>query len=65
MRGGLVSRDIRRIDLDEKGNVVSEESIPIGQRVRDVRQSPDGMLYVLTDEQNGQLISIEPEGNIY
>ena len=59
--GGLVSRDVRRIDLDENGNVLGEESIPIGQRVRDVRQSPDGMLYVLTDEQNGSLISIEPE----
>ncbi|NEQ40766.1 MAG: PQQ-dependent sugar dehydrogenase [Okeania sp. SIO3I5] len=58
--GGLVSRDVRRIDLDANGNVVREESIPIGRRVRDVRQSPDGRLYVLTDEQNGQLISIEP-----
>ncbi len=40
--------------------MLGEESIPIGQRVRDVRQSPDGILYVLTDEQNGQLIRIEP-----
>ena len=60
--GGLVSEDVRHLDLDGEGNVLSEESIPIGQRVRDVRQSPEGMLYVLTDEQNGQLISIEPEG---
>lgn len=59
--GGLVSQDVRRLDLDEEGNVLAEESIPIGQRVRDVRQSPDGVLYVLTDQQNGQLISIEPE----
>ncbi|MDJ0691818.1 MAG: PQQ-dependent sugar dehydrogenase [Xenococcaceae cyanobacterium MO_188.B32] len=59
--GGLVSRDVRRIDLDREGNVLGEESISIGQRVRDVRQGPDGMLYVLTDEQNGNLISIEPE----
>ena len=59
--GGLVSRDVRRIDLDGEGNILGEESISIGQRVRDVRQSPDGMLYVLTDEQNGALISIEPE----
>ncbi|MEO1559522.1 MAG: PQQ-dependent sugar dehydrogenase [Cyanobacteria bacterium J06632_19] len=58
--GGLVSNDVRRIDLDAKGNVVKEESIPIGGRVRDVRQSPDGGLYVLTDEQDGKLISIEP-----
>lgn len=59
--GGLVSRDVRRIDLDGEGNILGEESISIGQRVRDVRQSPDGMLYVLTDEQNGALISVEPE----
>ncbi|AFY58690.1 glucose/sorbosone dehydrogenase [Rivularia sp. PCC 7116] len=58
--GGLVSNDVRRIDLDANGNVLKEESIPIGRRVRDVRQSPDGGLYVLTDEQDGQLISIEP-----
>ncbi len=59
--GGLVSDDVRRIDLDEGGNVLAEESIAIAQRVRDVRQAPDGMLYVLTDEQNGHLIAIEPE----
>ncbi len=59
--GGLISRDVRRIDLDGEGNVLGEESISIGQRVRDVRQSPDGMVYIPTDEQNGALISIEPE----
>lgn len=58
--GGLVSRDVRHIELDESGNVVNETSIDIGQRVRDVRQSPDGLLYILTDEANGQLIRIEP-----
>ena len=57
--GGLVSQDVRRIELDEAGNVVEEESISIGQRVRDVRQGPDGGLYVLTDEPNGQLIRLE------
>ncbi len=58
--GGLVSRDVRRIDLDQKTKVLNEESIPIGHRVRDVRQSPEGRLYVLTDEPNGKLIAIEP-----
>ncbi len=58
--GGLVSQDVRRINLDDKNQVLDEESIPIGQRVRDVRQSPNGMLYVLTDEVNGKLIRIEP-----
>ncbi|MDY7005447.1 MAG: PQQ-dependent sugar dehydrogenase [Cyanobacteriota bacterium] len=60
--GGLVSQDIRRMELDEAGNVVTQESISIGQRVRDVRQGPDGLLYVLTDRPNGQLIRLEPVG---
>ncbi len=58
--GGLVSLDVRRIDLDADGNVLGEESLAVGDRVRDVRQGPDGYLYVLTDEDNGRLIRIEP-----
>ncbi len=58
--GGLVSQDVRRIQLDESGNVVNQEPIEIGERVRDVRQSPDGFLYILTDQSNGKLIRIEP-----
>ena len=60
--GGLVSQDIRRIQLDPGDNVIAQNSIPIGQRVRDVRQGPDGLLYVLTDDRNGQLIRLEPMG---
>ncbi|TRU35748.1 MAG: PQQ-dependent sugar dehydrogenase [Microcystis aeruginosa Ma_MB_F_20061100_S20] len=58
--GGLVSRDIRRLEVDKSGEIINQEAIPIGQRVRDVRQSPDGFLYLLTDEGNGQLIRLEP-----
>ena len=29
-------------------------------RVRDIRQSPDGFLYVLTDEKDGSVLRIEP-----
>jgi aldose sugar dehydrogenase len=60
--GGLVSRDIRHINLDDAGKVIGQTEIPIGQRVRDVRQSPDGWLYVLTDEPDGQLMRLEPAG---
>jgi glucose/arabinose dehydrogenase len=60
--GGLISQDVRRIDLDESGNVLGQDAISIGQRVRDVRQGPDGLLYILTDESNGQLICLEPTG---
>ena len=59
--GGLVSGDVRRIQVNAAGNVTKEESIAIGQRVRDVKQSPDGQLYILTDESNGQLIRLEPQ----
>jgi glucose/arabinose dehydrogenase len=58
--GGLVSQDVRHIELDESGAVINETSINIGQRVRDVRQGPDGLIYVLTDEANGRLIRLEP-----
>jgi aldose sugar dehydrogenase len=60
--GGLVSQDVRWIDLDEAGNILQERKISIGQRVRDVRQGNDGFLYVLTDETDGRLIRIEPSG---
>jgi glucose/arabinose dehydrogenase len=58
--GGLVSQDVRRIEVDANGTVVDQVSIPIGQRVRDVRQGPDGFLYVLTDDPNGRLVRLEP-----
>lgn len=59
--GGLVSQDVRRLRLDPDGRVVAEESIPIGSRVRDVREGPEGFLYVLTDSAgDGRLIRLEP-----
>lgn len=58
--GGLMSQDIRRIDLDDAGNVKGQRALRIGQRVRDVRQGPDGLLYVLTDEARGSLIRVDP-----
>lgn len=58
--GGLVSQDVRYLDVDESGAVVNEIPIAIGQRVRDVREGPDGLIYVLTDEPNGRLVRLEP-----
>ncbi len=58
--GGLVSRDIRHLELDDDGNVIQQRSIRIDQRVRDVREGPDGFLYVLTDHPEGQLLRLEP-----
>ncbi|HEY8518070.1 MAG TPA: PQQ-dependent sugar dehydrogenase [Candidatus Binatia bacterium] len=60
LSGGLVSKDVRRVELDAQGNAVGQESILVGDRVRDVRQGPDGFVYVLTDEDDGRLLRIEP-----
>jgi len=45
-----------------KGRPIQREPIlaELKQRIRDVRQGPDGLLYVLTDEPNGTLLKIEP-----
>ena len=58
--GGLKSQDIRRIHLDAAGQIIGQSALRIGQRVRDVRQGPDGLLYVLTDESDGSLLRLEP-----
>lgn len=54
--GSLRSQDMRRIRLDPAGRVVGEEIIRVGRRVRDVRQGPDGFLYLLTDDPQGARI---------
>lgn len=60
--GALVKQEIRHLDLDAAGNVLGEDALRIGQRVRDVRQGPDDLLYVLTDEDDGKLIRLLPIG---
>jgi len=31
-----------------------------GKRIRDVRQGPDGLIYLLTDHPDGMLVRLEP-----
>ncbi|MFO7654217.1 MAG: PQQ-dependent sugar dehydrogenase [Candidatus Krumholzibacteriia bacterium] len=57
--GGLVGREVRRIMLDGD-RVTGQETLPLGRRVRCVTQGPDGDIYVLTDEKDGELLRIEP-----
>ena len=63
--GSLKFGYLDRIELSEpfKGTVVREHKLlaDLGQRIRDVRQGPDGWLYVLTDESRGQLIRLLPK----
>jgi glucose/arabinose dehydrogenase len=57
--GALKLGQVRRIILDGT-RVAGEEKLTIGRRVRDVRQGPDGYLYLLTDEDDGALLRILP-----
>jgi len=57
--GSLAFRYLNRIEL-AGGKVVREHRIDIGERVRDVRQGPDGLLYVLTDSAAGRLLRLAP-----
>ena len=62
--GALKFRMLVRLSL--KGEqVVAEERIlqNLGERIRDVRQGPDGHVYVLTDSRNGKLMRLEPVKN--
>jgi glucose/arabinose dehydrogenase len=53
---------LERILFNEKMEELRRESLltDLRQRIRDVRQGPDGLLYVLTDEKEGAVLRIEP-----
>ncbi|MDX1531316.1 MAG: PQQ-dependent sugar dehydrogenase, partial [Rhodothermales bacterium] len=57
--GGLSAHDLVRVEV-EGDAVVGEERIPLGTRIRDVEQGPDGMIYVLTDEDDGNVWRLSP-----
>lgn len=58
--GALAAGVVARLAFDADGSVKLEERIPIGDRIRDVRQGPDGALYLLTDEDTGRLLRLAP-----
>jgi glucose/arabinose dehydrogenase len=57
LAGKLVSR------LETNGHrVTGEERMleQLGERIRDVRQGPDGLVYLLTDSRNGRILRMKP-----
>jgi aldose sugar dehydrogenase len=60
--GALAFKHLRRVHLDADGNVLSQEQLLKDKqwRIRDVRVSPDGYLYVSTDEDDGRVLRLEP-----
>ncbi|KFJ09848.1 glucose / Sorbosone dehydrogenase family protein [Delftia acidovorans] len=57
--GSLKFQRLERLTVRSGKVTASEQVLPrLGQRVRDVRQGPDGWLYLLTDAQDGQLLRV-------
>jgi glucose/arabinose dehydrogenase len=64
--GGLIGTQLQRIVLSPtNGLPIRRQSLltELKQRIREVRQGPDGLLYLLTDEEAGALLRIEPAGD--
>jgi len=59
--GALRGAQVQRLEL-EGTKVLKRESLLVGfnERIRDVRESPDGWLYVLTDSPDGRIVRLEP-----
>lgn len=61
--GGLVTRSVVRLRQGQQtGLLVEEERMVPGlkRRVRDLREGPEGWIYLLTDEEDGELLRIVP-----
>ncbi|MCG7893556.1 MAG: PQQ-dependent sugar dehydrogenase [Candidatus Thiodiazotropha taylori] len=61
--GSLKFQQLVRLEIDND-KITHEERLLTDElgRIRDVRQGPDGMLYLLTDERNGKLVRVIPKG---
>ena len=60
--GGLVGLSLHRLAFNEKGGLLGREALltEVRQRIRDVRQGPDGNIYVAVDANPGGVLRIEP-----
>ncbi|MHA7774168.1 PQQ-dependent sugar dehydrogenase [Roseibium sp. M-1] len=59
--GALVGQHLARLELEGE-RIVGEERLltELGERIRDVRQGPDGYIYVLTGSDEGRLLRLVP-----
>jgi aldose sugar dehydrogenase len=60
--GALQSKLLSRLDI-AGDQVISEEQLLIGlnERIRDVREGPDGALWLLTDNKDGRILRLAPD----
>jgi glucose/arabinose dehydrogenase len=60
--GGLAGLQLQRIGLTERNGLAGREImlLSLRQRIRDVRQGPDGLLYLVVDANPGGILRLEP-----
>lgn len=60
--GGLSGLQVHRFAFDEKGGLLGREAMLDGlrQRIRDIRQGPDGFIYLAVDSNQGGVLRVEP-----
>ena len=60
--GALRGMEIQRLIFNDRGLLVRQQSLlrELRQRIREVKQGPDGLIYALTDAEDGALLRIEP-----
>lgn len=60
--GSLKFGMVVRLEINAYGDILHEERLleAVLPRIRDVRDGPDGYLYLLTDEKNGKLLRVGP-----
>ena len=60
--GGLRGEQLSRVAFNAQGLESRRETLltELGQRIRDVKQSPDGFLYLTTDMEDGAVLKLEP-----
>lgn len=59
--GGLSGQHVQRVQFTERGPIGRETLIgSMRQRIRDVRQGPDGLLYIAVDAPSAGILRIEP-----
>ena len=61
--GALSGELLVRLEVADGKAVVEERMLEdLEERIRDVRQGPDGLIYLLTDHPDGMLLRLEPAG---
>ncbi len=64
--GALAAKTIVRVRRGKDTGLLVEDERMFGaykKRIRDIREGPDGMIYILTDEEDGELLRLVPKAS--